>query len=85
MTNQKICIKDLEKVKTVINLAKSQETMQDFGKGCIEFDNCSLKEVFYFIISMLVGKTYLARKSEFAYSIACSISRIYTRRDNSSI
>jgi len=47
MTNQKIYFKDLEKVKTVINVAKSQETMQAFGKGCIEFDNCSLKEVLY--------------------------------------
>jgi len=47
MTNQKIYFKDLEKVKTIINVAKSQETMQAFGKGCIEFDNCSLKEVLY--------------------------------------
>jgi len=47
MTNQKIYFKDLEKVKTVINVAKSQETQQAFGKGCIEFDNCSLKEVLY--------------------------------------
>jgi len=34
-------------MKTVIKVAKSQETMQAFEKGCIEFDNCSLKEVLY--------------------------------------
>jgi len=39
--------KELEKVKSVINVAKSRETMQAFGKGCIKFDNCNLKKVLY--------------------------------------
>lgn len=47
MTNQKKYFKDLEKIKTVINLAKSEEIMYAYGKGSIEFDKCKLKEVLY--------------------------------------